>query len=399
MPATTTASPFHSFWMAGFECTDQLNAFGNRVDFLNVTRHLDLLDLDYQNLGLLNIRTVREGIRWSQVEQQPYVYDWTSVERMMEVARSHGIQQVWDICHFGYPDDLTPLHPMFARRFAAVCAAFAKFFRSHDATSPLIITPINEVSFISWLGGDVRGTSPYCVGQGWEVKYMLMKAYIEGVEALKEVDPCVRILTTEPLVHITHGLGAGRTERAIARQCHEDQYQVTDILAGRLCPELRGRPEYLDLLGYNFYYNNQWVKATNEHLIWKNQDMRWRPLRHLLKEAYLRYQKPLVLSETSHPKEDRPLWMDTMAQECAATLQAGIPLLGVCWYPIIDRPDWDHLEIWHQSGLWDRPEEGSDGTERRLHEPTAQSFLRAQTLVAAQLEKAIGKRKMGIAKL
>jgi hypothetical protein len=199
---------------------------------------------------------VREGIRWSQVEQKPFTYDWTVVRRMMEGARLHGIQQLWDICHFGYPDDLTPLHPMFARRFAALCRAFARLFRSIDPTSPLIVTPMNEVSFVSWLGGDVRGTSPYCVGQGWEVKYMLMKAYIEGIEALKEVDPGVRILTTEPLVRITHGIGATRTERATARQHHEQQFQVTDILAGRMCPELRGRPEYLDLLGFNFYYNN-----------------------------------------------------------------------------------------------------------------------------------------------
>jgi hypothetical protein len=371
--------------MAGFECTDQLNAFGNRVDFLHLTRHIERIDEDYGNLALLNIRTVREGIRWSQIERAPFVYDWSVVAHMIERGRAHGIQQIWDICHFGYPDDLTPLHPMFARRFAAVCRAFATFHRSVDATRPLIVTPINEVSFISWLGGDVRGTSPYCVGQGWEVKYMLMKAYIEGVEALKEVDPGVRILTTEPLVSITHGRDAGRAEKTAARRHHEYQFQVTDILCGRLCPELRGRPEYLDLLGVNFYYNNQWVKATNEMLVWKNHDDRWVPLHELLRQTHRRYGRPLVLSETSHPKEDRPLWMDMIARECLAARMAGVPLLGVCWYPIIDRPDWDHPHDWHQSGMWDRAERDAadPGYQRRLHEPTAEAFLRAQATVAA----------------
>jgi hypothetical protein len=379
-------SPLQSFWMGGFECTDQLNAFGNRVDFLQLTRHVERIDEDYRSLGGLNIRTVREGIRWSRIERAPFVYDWSVVAHMIERGRAHGIQQIWDICHFGYPDDLTPLHPMFARRFAAVCRAFATFYRSVAPEGPLIVTPINEVSFISWLGGDVRGTSPYCVGQGWEVKYMLMKAYIEGVEALKEVDPGVRILTTEPLVNITHGRAAGRAEKAVARRHHEHQFQVTDILCGRLCPELRGRPEHLDLLGVNFYYNNQWVKATNEMLIWKSGDERWVPLRELLRQTYRRYGRPLVLSETSHAKEDRPLWMDMIAGECAATRAAGVPLLGVCWYPIIDRPDWDHLHDWHQSGVWDRavPEVGGEGgCERRLHGPTAEAFLRAQATVAA----------------
>jgi beta-glucosidase/6-phospho-beta-glucosidase/beta-galactosidase len=389
MPSLTTtypASPFQTFWMAGFECTDQLNVSGNRVDFLHITRHLDCIDLDYQNLALLNIRTVREGIRWSQIEKSPYHYDWTIVERMMQAGHAHGIQQVWDICHFGYPDDLTPLHPLFVPRFVALCSAFAKFFRLIDSSSVLIVTPINEVSFISWLGGDARGTSPYCKGQGWEVKYELMKAYIQGVVALKEADPSVRILTTEPLVNITHSKEVGPLEWEAAKQNHEAQFQVTDILAGRLCPELGGRIDYLDLLGYNYYYNNQWVKDPGETLDWKKPDARWIPLRDLLTEAHGRYQRPMVLSETSHPKEDRPLWTEMIAQECVAVLQAGVPLLGVCWYPIIDRPDWDHLDVWHHSGIWDCADGDHIAFERVLHEPTAQAFLRAQRFVADQIK-------------
>ncbi len=71
-------NPFRSFWMGGFECTDKLNAFGNRVDFINETGHLQLLDEDYLQLLPVGIRTVREGIRWSQVEKSAYQYDWST---------------------------------------------------------------------------------------------------------------------------------------------------------------------------------------------------------------------------------------------------------------------------------------------------------------------------------
>src|ERR1044072_7322385 len=98
-------SPFTSFWMAGYECTDKLNAFGNRVDFLNITGHLDAIYEDYSKLKDFNISTVREGIRWSFVEKQPYKYDFSVVEHMIKAARHYNIQQVWDLCHFGYPDD------------------------------------------------------------------------------------------------------------------------------------------------------------------------------------------------------------------------------------------------------------------------------------------------------
>lgn len=392
MPSFSPENPFKSFWMAGYECTDQLNAFGHRVDFLPLTGHLQRLDDDYRDLAPFNIRTVREGIRWSQVEKRPYQYNWETVGQMLDAGRRLGIQQVWDLCHFGFPDDLTPLHPLFARRFAALCRAFVEFYRSKNPDDTLIVTPINEVSFLSWLGGDARGTSPYCWHQGWEVKYHLMRAYVEGVAAMRELDPTVRILTTEPLVNMVPPLPATPEQTQAAQAAHNDQFQATDILCGRMCPELGGRPEFLDLVGLNYYYNNQWIVGSGAFLPWLNEvpDPRWRPLRELLAEAYQRYQRPLVLTETSHPQEDRPLWMRFVAGECAAAIGQHIPLWGVCLYPIIDRPDWDHLTPWYRSGLWDAAPDGTvlqpgEIPGRVLCEPYAEALREAQATLTEAL--------------
>jgi hypothetical protein len=389
--SANSVNPFESFWMAGYECTDQLNAFGHRVDFLHLTGHYELMNEDYQRLQPFSIRTVREGIRWSFVEKTPYVYDWSTVEYMMDSAKANGIQQVWDICHFGYPDDLTPLHPLFARRFAAVCRAFVLFYRSQEPNRPLIVTPINEVSFISWLGGDARGTAPYCVGQGWEVKYHLMKAYIEGVAAMREVDPTVRILTTEPLVQIVPPLHPTEEQVRDAAISHEHQFQILEMLSGRMCPELGGRPEYLDILGFNYYYNNQWILGTGSFLYWKNtgDEPRWRSLSSLLKEAHERYDRPIALTETSHPLEDRPEWISSVGEQAALLIDQGVPLWGICLYPIVDRPDWDHLQPWHRSGLWDAGDiiDGQPPS-RVLYEPYAVALLEAQALVQQSLQRA-----------
>lgn len=376
-------NPFQSFWMAGFECTDKLNAFGNRVDFLHLTGHLQLIDQDYQQLIPFNIKTVREGIRWSQVEKRPYQYDWSTVGFMLERGKMNGIQQIWDLCHFGFPDDLTPLHPMFARRFAALCRAFVQFYRSKCPDETLIVTPINEVSFLSWLGGEAGGTSPYCTKQGWEVKYGLMRAYIEGVAALREADPSIRILTTEPLVQIVPPLNATKAQIAEAKHAHTLQFQSVDMLCGRTCPELGGSPDYLDILGFNYYYNNQWDIETHENLSWANQpaDPRWLPLRDLLAQAYKRYNRPVAITETSHPGVDRPQWISFVAEECAAALQAGLPVWGVCLYPIIDRPDWDHLYPWHRAGLWDAEQEPATVPQRILYKPYADALLEAQRII------------------
>lgn len=377
-------TPFHSFWMAGFECTDKLNVHGNRVDFINLTGHLKQMDEDYQNLSLFSIKTVREGIRWSVVEKQPYVYDWSVVEQIIRCGQRHGIQQLWDICHFGFPDDLTPLHPHFAARFAALCTAFVQCYRSVDATGTLIVTPFNEVGFLSWLGGEACGTAPYCRRYGWQVKYALMKAYIKGIEALKAADPTIRILTTEPLVNMVPKTNATEQEKHYAAGIHELQFQVLEMLSGRLCPELGGQPEYLDLLGFNFYYNNQWIVDEEGFLPWMNEggDERWQPLSLLLEKVYQRYQRPILLTETSHPAEDRPHWIHFMANECKKVVQKGIPLWGICWYPIIDRPDWDHLTPWHQSGIWDVVENNDGQLQRILHQPSANALREAQALLS-----------------
>jgi beta-glucosidase/6-phospho-beta-glucosidase/beta-galactosidase len=388
MKLTSTDTPFNSFWWAGYECTDQLNCFGNRVDFLPLTGHLQLLDADYTDLTKFRIGTVREGIRWAHIEKTPYHYDWSTVKTMLDAGQRHGIQQVWDMCHFGFPDDLTPLHPMFARRFAALCRAFVDFYRSERPDGPLIVTPINEVSFLSWAGGEVRATSPYGVRLGWEVKYALMRAYIEGVAALREADPSIRILTTEPLVNIVPPPHPTPEQKREAHQHHEWQYQATDMLCGRVSPELGGRAEYLDIMGFNFYYDNQWEVGSARRLGWNDPqpDPRLRPLRDLLKEAYRRYDRPVAITETSHPGIDRPLWLNMIGRECAAALQQGIPLLGVCLYPIIDRPDWDFLDNWHHSGLWDATLHPDGPPQRVLHQPSAEALRAAQAMVTTAFE-------------
>lgn len=348
-------NPFKSFLMGGFECADQQNAFGNRVDLYKASGHDRYLEEDYDRVSEIGVKTIREGIRWSVVETKPYEYNWSEVERIIRISQAKNIQVVWDICHFGYPDDLTPLHPMFARRFSHLCREFVVKYRTLVPEGFLIVTPINEVSFISWLGGDVRGTSPYCVGQGWEVKYALMKAYIEGIEMMKEVDPSVRILVTEPLVSIVSNDETNAASLLSAEKKHFEQFQVHDILSGAMCPELRGKPEYLDIIGVNYYYHNQWINETHEFLPWAEEPPHplRRSLHQLIEMVFIRYGKPIIISETSHPGEDRAQWINSIAKECFSVLKAGLPLLGCCYYPLIDRPDWDYVDNWHHSGLWD----------------------------------------------
>ncbi|MGY3052585.1 beta-glucosidase/6-phospho-beta-glucosidase/beta-galactosidase [Pedobacter sp. UYEF25] len=379
-------SPFQSFWMGGYECADHLNVHGNRVDFLEITKHAQFIDDDYRLLQQFEIKTVREGICWSLVEKIPYEYDFRLISKMMDAADLYDIQQVWDICHFGYPSDLTPLHPHFKNRFVRLCQALVEFYLARGRSRHrLIITPINEVSFISWLGGEVAATSPFCRGKGWDVKYELMGAYIAGVKLMKEIYPDVLILSTEPLVNIVAPHFAEEEMMYKAASDHQLQYQSNDILCGRICPELGGKEEYLDLLGLNYYYTNQYTCCDYEIIPWANEfeDSRWRPLSELISEAYHRYNRPVLLSETSHPGEDRSKWISFITHECAKTLESGIPLLGICIYPIVDRPDWDNTLIWHDSGLWGAVPDLNDESERPVDEFYAATIMSCKAEIEA----------------
>jgi hypothetical protein len=154
------------------------------------------------------------------------------------------------------------------------------------------------------------------------------------------------------------------------------------MLCGRLAPELGGDPKYLDIVGVNFYHVNQWEHAASQ-LTWNHnmRDPRWIPFHRLLRECHQRYGRPLVVTETSNVGQERAPWICDIANETRLALNNGLPLEGVCLYPIVDRPDWDDLNWWHNSGLFDVHRDGDGVLHRRHCAEYLEEFRRAQRLI------------------
>ncbi|RZJ57947.1 MAG: hypothetical protein EOO45_27115, partial [Flavobacterium sp.] len=304
--------------MGGYECADHINRSGDRVNLLKETQHDLRAEADYMDLNEIGIKVAREGVCWSSVEVAPNVFDFTEVKNRIEAADRQGIQVIWDLCHFGYPDGLYPTHPHFCDRFAALCTAFANFHKSVSAQQ-LFVVPINEISFLSWHSGDVRGTVPFAVNSGWDIKYHLCKAAIIGINSLKAADPACRIVLVEPLIKIHAGL---ETDLEHIHNLNMHQFQAMDIIAGRMCPELGGREEFLDILGFNYYWSSQWEHAVGT-LPWPEYLPVRSTVASLLEMAYQRYQKPLFLSETGHFGCGRAEWIEEITQECVTAINNG----------------------------------------------------------------------------
>jgi hypothetical protein len=58
----------------------------------------------------------------------------------------------------------------------------------------------------------------------------------------------------------------------------------------------------------------------------------------LLAENYAHYQRPIFVAETGIEDETRPAWMRYICNEVYAAIAAGVPIEGVCLYPILNHP-------------------------------------------------------------
>ncbi len=162
------------------------------------------------------------------------------------------------------------------------------------------------------------------------------------------------------------------------------------MLVGAREPNLGGAAKYLDIMGLNFYHSNQWEHGGGR-LRWEDEprDDRWVPLHQLIEGLYRRYQRPICIGETSHFGSGRARWIREIGDEIAAAIRNGIPIEGVCLYPVIDRPDWEDANHWHNSGLFDFTHD-PDGTLRRvLNAEYAGALREAQATVAEALSDAL----------
>lgn len=359
---------FENFFFAGYECATGYNANGDWIDQIAATEHDLHADDDYRALRKVGLCAAREAIRWPLVDRGGGNYDFSSVEPFLAVARKHRIEIIWDLFHFGYPSDIDIFSPDFSKRFADYCAAAASYL-CPNYNGTCYFTPVNEPSFFAWAGGEAGQFAPHATNRGKELKVALARAAIQGINAIRAVAPQARIINVDPMCHVVAPSGRPDLEEE-ARIFNSDLvFESWDMLAGKLLPELGGSPEHLDIVGMNYYWTNQW-ELGHEREPLADDDSRLVPLRELVRKVWERYQTDLLITETTHVNELRPGWLRYVTSEAEALLCEGVPLRGVCLYPILGMPEW-HSNEWTPMGLWDLVHDG-----RRLTREVFQPMLR-----------------------
>lgn len=365
---------FRGFFQGGFECSTHRRGDGQRLDVIAAVGHDVHCETDYTALAKRGLLTVRDGLRWHAIETTPGHYDWTSFVPMVRAARRSGTQVIWDLLHYGWPDDINPWRPEFVDRFARFAGAAARVV-CMETDEPPFYCPVNEMSFLSWGGGEVGYLNPFARGRGFELKVQLARASIAAMEAVARVDSRARFVHAEPLIHVLCET-AHPEDRVRADDIAQHQFQAWDMIAGSLWPQLGGEERYLDVVGVNYYHDNQWrldgPPVLGEH-------PRKKPFRKLLAETHARYGRPLLVAETGTEGERRAEWLAVVGEEVRAAMRAGVPVEGICLYPIISHPGWDD-DRYCENGLFHRFVAGG---RRETYEPLGREIMRQQALFEA----------------
>ena len=356
-----------SFWMAGFECSTLRREDGRQLDLIAATAHERHAGPDFERMRQHGLTTVRDGLRWHLIEQLPGRYDWRSLLAQLDAAQAHGVQVIWDLCHFGWPAHIDIFRPAFVERFSAFARAVARLVRDRSDEVPWYC-PLNEISFWSWAGAEQGFIHPLARDRSLELKHQLVRASIAAIDAMRGVDPRARFLHVDPLVRVLPNDPSQAEEAAALNRA---QYDAALLLSGQLWPGLGGNPSYLDVVGLNYYSYNQWflrgATVSPSHPAYQAP-------RELLAEAHGLLQRPLVLAETGAEGAMRVPWLRFVLEEVHAALRAGVPMEGVCLYPVLDYPGWSNDRLC-ETGLLGMA--GPDG-RRPLHAPLARELAQQQ---------------------
>jgi beta-glucosidase/6-phospho-beta-glucosidase/beta-galactosidase len=371
LPVDASDRILESFFGGGFECSTHKRRSGKRLDLIAATRHDNFALADYRRFQEQGLRVAREGVRWHLVEAKPGRYDFSSVLPIVEAARTTETQVIWDLCHFGWPEHLDIFKPEFVESLANFGSAFSNWL-ANEMEEPGYFVPVNEISFISWAAGDEGSIFPFVKGRGFELKAQLVRATIETIKTIRAGHPSARFVQIDPVIHVVAD-PKHPEEKEAAEAYRQSQFQAWDMLAGRMCPELGGSEEFLDVIGVNFYRHNQWYYNLKEFRrvrkfrpVLRTNPL-YRPFREMLKEVWERYRRPVFIAETGAEGRLRRGWFRYVCEQTKVAIEGGTPVQGICLYPIVNHPGW--LDDRHcANGLWDYPDEQGN---REIYEPLA----------------------------
>lgn len=348
-------------WALGIEDTCVYPPDGGApLDEHALTDHTVRCAEDLGTAARLGARALRYGLSWPLTNPAPGVFDWSAVDRVVDLADEHGLTLVADLVHYGTPRWLPAAFadPGYPDGVAAFAGAVAERYRGWLRC----FTPLNEpVTTASFCG--LRGVwPPYRTGwTGWvEVVLGIALGVVRSVAAIRAAQPDAVV------VHVEAATDVHTDDPALA--AHADHLRglgwlPTDLVLGRVdarhplyawllangaradqLAEIAARPATVDVLGVNYYpeLTPRRLVDVDGAPVQVSYDRGAAGLRDAVHGFAGRYGLPVAVTETSVEGDDarRAAWLAASAGEVAALRADGYDVRGYTWWPLLDFVDW-----------------------------------------------------------
>jgi beta-glucosidase len=385
-------------WTLGIEDTfvPQVHARSGRIlDEYVLTQHDRFWREDLRMIGDIGVRYLRYGIPWYRVNPAPGRFDWSwTDEALPYLVEELGIQPILDLVHYGAPLWLegTFLSADYPARIAEYAAAVAERY-GHLVK---LWTPLNEPAVHAHFAGRVSAWPPYRRGErGYaQVLTSLARGMARTVDAIRAVSDDAVMIWVEAMNFVEPA--APELDNVVAQRL-EHQFLALDLTEGRVIPghpmwqylldnhvpttwldELAGRDRQVEIYGGNFYpqFSTWVIGGTPERPNARRRPGTAADLEHALRQAHLRTDRPVMLTETSMAASvrTRRRWLHASVAAVNRIRDDGVPLLGYTWFPAFSLVAWSYLTgskatgaYMAHMGLWDLRD---DGHGTLVREPT-----------------------------
>lgn len=355
IPVERAPRPVRFLFATGIENSYPRLRSGERNDQMDRTGHTERWREDFELARSLGVDLLRFGPAWYRTNPKPGRYDWSSVDERMEWLRTSGMEVVADLCHFGVPDWMTGFQdPALTAHLASYARAFAERYPWVRYYTPLneMFVAANFSANLGWWNECTTGKAAF----GRAIRNMAL-AHELAVEAILEARPDATIIQVESIERFV-AADATPEAQAEARFWSEARFAFLDLTLGRTPGrEIR---DLLDASGmttadYTFLRESRaqkqrWIGVdyynTSEQFV--QADGRKGPLEKraglaaVAHEYHARYGLPLFVSETSRVSAEATAWLAEQWEEVGRLVEAGVPVTGFTWFPLVDVMDWRH---------------------------------------------------------
>jgi beta-glucosidase len=375
-------------WAVGIEDTFIGQPSGRRgriLDEYALIDHYSRWRGDLDLVATLGVRTIRYGIPWYRVNPAPGAFDFTWTDELFEHLDRRRLRPIIDLVHYGTPLWLRRsfVDQDYPERVAEYAAAMAERYGALVAGW----TPLNEPVVNADFSGRRGVWPPHLRGQvGYDrVLVGIAEGVARTINAIRAVDPAARIVAVEPCDLLTT---EDPTLEETVQARWDELFLPLDLVLGRvddrhplnrrliasgIDPErlaaLRSPAPHVDVVGVNFYPHMSRAVLTRKRdggVRRRNRYASADDLARVLTRFHARTGRPVMLTETSDnaPLQRRARWMDASVAAMCGLLQAGIPVVGYTWFPVLSHVDWrwrrgphERSRYWCHMGFWDLDDE------------------------------------------